>query len=853
MLVLAATLGAVGIAQSATPAGGTLSPNAGAEGKISWTGSATNGTETLASDQGEACFGANKKPDPASGCDFFKLDVSVPSSFWHDHPGVVHINGTGFGVMDLDMYVYRRNADGTRGAFENGDGEIAGMDENVSIEKATGSYYVVMTPYQTAGPQSYSATAEFETRRGPSLAEVNRRAPRGAPNYRASHDRYLAHSEDSVAMDPLNHDHLIAGSKMFEVPKNYLFKDGAYESFDGGRHWKDWGQLPGYCSPASAGYCNPGNANTYRIVSDPVVAFDDEGNAYFNNLDSIGGPSTSGWNQTVHIKRPGKPWTGPIVVHDNRRDEVSKNLFLDDKNWITVDNRTDTGGGPNRPRDGKIGTIYVCWGYDGGSAVPFQQIVIMKSLDGGKTWGGVTPGDNTPFPVSQKTLISGIGCHVAIGPKGEVYVTWYDNQLQALMQAKSTDRGQSFTPAAPIAAITGVDDPFEGEAFRNLSIPASGVDSKGNVFVVVTSRNAEGAGIAEAQELGKKLKEGEIEPDELAELLENEKEAEGGPGPEVESGGDGAGPESGADIVMFKSTNGGASYSGPVRVNQDAKNGDADQFQPWLAITDRDQLNVSFFDRRNDPSNYFIDTYLARSNNGGRTFKDTRASRSVWDASINAPTSPSGKFIGDYQGLAADDEVAIPFWNDTQGANLEKSDKEYSPNQEVWAARVANVPSKGGPRRRCVSRRAAVKKRSIAKVKLGYRSSTVASKLGLPGKRRKGVWRYCVRGGGKFIVVFSKRKRALFIASTARRHHRGPAHPGISLRRLKRIYRHKGLRRVRSDVRRVGPIVYGVRRKRVRYVGIASKALRRSRRLLVRYHKRAGFATSRRTHRRRGG
>ena len=48
----------------------------------------------------------------------------------------------------------------------------------------------------------------------------------------------------------------------------------------------------------------------------------------------------------------------------------------------------------------------------------------------------------------------------------------------------------------------------------------------------------------------------------------------------------------------------------------------------------------------------------------------------------------SGKFIGDYQGLVADDEVAIPFWNDTQLNALPKSDPEHSPYQEVFAARV---------------------------------------------------------------------------------------------------------------------------------------------------------------------
>ena len=106
-----------------------------------------------------------------------------------------------------------------------------------------------------------------------------------------------------------------------------------------------------------------------------------------------------------------------------------------------------------------------------------------------------------------------------------------------------------------------------------------------------------------------------------------------------------------------------------------------------------------YFDRRRDPSNFFIDTYLSRSNNGGKTFTDTRVSQRSWDPRINPPISPSGEFIGDYQGLVADDVQAIPFWNDTQFASVPKSNKEYSPWQEVIAAPTANVPSTVGPGR----------------------------------------------------------------------------------------------------------------------------------------------------------
>ncbi len=84
--------------------------------------------------------------------------------------------------------------------------------------------------------------------------------------------------------------------------------------------------------------------------------------------------------------------------HDNRVNALTTRLFLDDKNWIAVDNHTDVNGGPNAPRDGKIGTMYICWSFDGTGAVPLQQIVVMRSLDGGKTWGGHHPRRQHPVP-----------------------------------------------------------------------------------------------------------------------------------------------------------------------------------------------------------------------------------------------------------------------------------------------------------------------------------------------------------------------------------------------------------------------------------------------------------------------
>ncbi len=849
MLAAVVSLCAVPAASAATPEGGTLTPAAAGGGSVAWSGTVNVGSETLLADQGAQCFGADGRPAAASGCDVFALDVATDAAFYEKHPGAVGITATGFGLADLDLYVYRRNADGTRGSYVTGDGQTLGADENAAIDKASGAFFVAITPYTTLGPQGYTARATLVTRRGADIAELESAAPKGEVNYRASRDQYTSHSEPTIAMDPLDHDHLMAGSKMYENNDKYLFKIGTYESTDGGRTWTDQGQLPGYCE--TPGQCDPANEAAYRTTSDITIDFDDEGNAYANVLDAPGGTASfTGFNMTVHTKRPGQPWTGPTVVHNNRVNALTNRLFLDDKNWIAVDNNTDVNGAPNKPRDGKIGTMYICWSFDG-STIPLQQIVVMRSRDGGKSWGGIAPGDNIPLPISQKTLISGIGCHLAIGPRGEVYATWYDNQLNALMQSKSTNRGASWSLAVPIAGISGVNRPFAGEAFRNLSLPTTAVDGNGTIYVAAASRNGEGFPLlGNLATIGKEIKQGTLTVPGLQKLLSSKK-ANDLAGVDYKAGGDGTGPQSGSDIVLFRSTNGGRSYSKPVRVNQDPVNGDADQFQPWIAVTESGQVNISFFDRRNDPSNYFIDTYLARSEDGGATFTDRRASARMWDPAVNAPTSTSGKFIGDYQGLVADDDVAIPFWNDTQRNNLPASDPEHSPYQEVFAARVPNrTEAAPAERSRCVPKSQKIGLRSIGRLSLNSTRALVGRRLGPPGRVARGVLRYCVKGGGSTLAAFSTAGRVRFAATTGPGHkNRKKVRRGSSTSTLRRGYG-KRLRKILPGVYRVTTksnrnLLFGTRKGKVTFVAVADSRLVTNRKGLRTQLRRAALIRSR--------
>ncbi|MCA1704192.1 MAG: hypothetical protein LC808_13375, partial [Actinobacteria bacterium] len=168
-----------------------------------------------------------------------------------------------------------------------------------------------------------------------------------------------------------------------------------------------------------------------------------------------------------------------------------------------------------------------------------------------------------------------------------------------------------------------------------------------------------------------------------------------------------------SDIMVAKSTTRGASWETPVLVNKDGTN--ADQFQPYIDINKAGQINIAFFDRRKDVKivrngevihggNFFIDLYLARSSNGGATFKEQRVSHDMWDPRINPPISGSGAFIGDYQGMIADTCVAIPFYNDTHLANASTRDPRFdtgSPRsrfQQLIAWRVKNRTVYAGKR-----------------------------------------------------------------------------------------------------------------------------------------------------------
>jgi hypothetical protein len=716
-LALLTALGAPAAAVAATPDRTvTATPSAPA----TWQGPVASGqNRAFDPETPETC-----SKDPATYCDITLVNVD-PQGVYQQRPGGVEFSTEGGpGAVDLDLFVYRSDATGAlvrragarvsrrglkyargtkRAEVLNQVGALVGVsggvtaDERVAVPDAEG-WYLVVAVYFDMTDAGYAGRVEFYGRDKfpPDVDD-----PSGLQDVLASDPGrgFRSRSEPHIAQSPKDPNVLVAASKMYNRDPDslaeYEFKVGTYVSFDRGRSWRDLGQL-GTCPAAEAppeswpdnrcytdedparGGTGPEDAGDPRgtgdvgeeyITSDPWVDFDDQGNAYVMVLDAPPFPTGAGWGMSLHRwttpspsdLRRGRSWSRRIPINRYRTPQEQA-AFLDDKNTFAVSN-----AGPD---DRDTGPMIACWTRNEPitETTGPQRIVCERSTDGGRTW------PHRPQEVSPPEQFLVIGAHVVPDARDEntFYVFWLDylsgvadgSGTSTIQLAKTTDGGRTWSDAVTVQRFVPIPNVFPRQAFRNLTLPIGAAGPNGELYLSYADYNPLRA----------------FTPDD-----------------------DGAQ----ADVKVTASRDGGATWTAPVRVNRDATN--ADQFQQYLRVTPSGQLNVSFFDRRLDAprppehlGNHFIDTWLARSDDGGATWRETRVSHDSWDPEINPPLSPSGQFIGDYQGLVADDCFAIPFVNDTHLANDPGRDPDFdaglprSPFQEVFSWLVPNTSAYGG-------------------------------------------------------------------------------------------------------------------------------------------------------------
>ncbi len=221
---------------------------------------------------------------------------------------------------------------------------------------------------------------------------------------------------------------------------------------------------------------------------------------------------------------------------------------------------------------------------------------------------------------------SGIGVSPVVGSDGALYVAWIDYpQYTRLILDKSMDGGLTFGTDTVIDEVTRIGTVCPDTNRRSLkdcvkvnSFPSLGVDtsngfSQNNLYVTWADQRS------------------------------------GDP-----------------DILFSRSTDKGETWSDPIRVNDDNFQNGIDQFFPWIAVNDQGYIFITFYDSRNDPDNWLIDTYLAFSTDGGISFlPNVRVSSISFDATVGF----DGQFFGDYNGITATTDYVYPCWTDSRNQN----------------------------------------------------------------------------------------------------------------------------------------------------------------------------------------
>lgn len=124
---------------------------------------------------------------------------------------------------------------------------------------------------------------------------------------------------------------------------------------------------------------------------------------------------------------------------------------------------------------------------------------------------------------------------------------------------------------------------------------------------------------------------------------------------------------SGSAIAFSKSTDGGTTWSTPVRVNTRP---DVQAFTPTVEALANGTIAVTHYDLRfntPDPATLPTDYWFLHSHNGGATWSETRVTPASFDGK-KAPVA-GGLFLGDYVGLAAAGSQFVTIYTQTEATD----------------------------------------------------------------------------------------------------------------------------------------------------------------------------------------
>lgn len=418
-----------------------------------------------------------------------------------------------------------------------------------------------------------------------------------------------------LAVDPSDSRHIVM------IDEDFLAGQCDFHvTFDGGRTWKD-----GHLTTPS------------DFAQPPCRTFDSGGYAHFNKSVVFG------TGQNVYTT---------FASHRGEQQRPESNVVAGEGDSVIVNKSTDGGrtwqtgvvaieGAKNsrpfvirpgiavqpRPQGDRLYVVgwYVInppgMGAQGGAGD--RKAVVAVSEDGGATWSAPVEAQGPDEHVREISP-------PVVGKDGAVYLAWRNrddpaNAPHPMVVAKSTDGGKTWTRtsiADATPAPPGIPTPTGNAGFPRMAADPN----SGAIYVVYVGF-------------------------QFSDL----------------------------DVVFQKTTDGGATWSAPLRVNDDPKGNGARQLTPQVFVAPNGRVDVIWMDTRTTypspvvprPGGH-VDLYYASSSDGGTTFS---ANRRITDRSINLDEGLLGR-IGTYtwwgpaEAPIGDDAVLFA-WSDPRFGNVD--------------------------------------------------------------------------------------------------------------------------------------------------------------------------------------